>query len=236
MKKYEHVRLAVVKKRRKGATLSELVEHFGMKKTTIYYWIKDIPAGQPSEAVAAARFAARSAAQIKRSKAAGKVIKANAAKKRQEAYDQAMAEAPELFKVEGFRDFIAMYHGEGTRARRGEVELCNGNPAIVQMAHHWVRSLSNPDREVRYTIRYYRDHDPEQLRIFWGEKLGVSPECFKLFVKLNSEGLATKNQRSKYGVCTVRVNDTYLRSRLQAWMDYMEQQWTLMLDEAADKT
>jgi hypothetical protein len=55
--------------------------------------------------------------------------------------------------------------------------------------------------------------------------LPVDPESIKFQRKSNSGQLAGRIWRSKYGVLQVRVSDTYLRARLDAWMDRVRADW-----------
>jgi len=61
--------------------------------------------------------------------------------------------------------------------------------------------------------------------------LGIDPASIRLQRKTNSGQLGGRTWRCKYGVITVRTSDTLLRARLQAWMDYVEEQW---IDSATD--
>ena len=65
----------------------------------------------------------------------------------------------------------------------------------------------------------------DELCRFWGATLGVDPASIRLQRKSNSNELAARTWRSRYGVLTVSCGDTYLRARLQAWMDRTQDQW-----------
>jgi hypothetical protein len=64
-----------------------------------------------------------------------------------------------------------------------------------------------------------------ELRGFWGGVLGIEPEAIKLQRKSNSNQLSGRQWRSRHGVIAVRVPDTLLRARLQAWMDCLRAEW-----------
>jgi hypothetical protein len=73
----------------------------------------------------------------------------------------------------------------------------------------------------------HADQNLSELRNYWGAKLGIDPESIKLQRKSNSRGLAGRTWRSRYGVMSIRTNDTYFRSELQAWMDCVRDEWVL---------
>lgn len=60
-----------------------------------------------------------------------------------------------------------------------------------------------------------------------GETLGIDGSVIRMQRKSNSNQLARRNWRSRHGVLTVGVGDTYLRSRLQAWIDRIREDWDL---------
>jgi hypothetical protein len=115
--------------------------------------------------------------------------------------------------------------GEGYRKDRNMVSICNSDPQIMRMCNHWIITLANPERPVRYRFQYHKDQDLEKLTKFWGELLDVSPDEVKGRLKSNSGNLKGRKWKSEYGVLTVRVCDTYFRARLQAWMDFIKESW-----------
>jgi hypothetical protein len=103
------------------------------------------------------------------------------------------------------------------------VAICTSDPAIIRLGERWIRLFaSNP---VSYSIQYHADEDLSALTTFWSELLLVGPAAIKVQRKSNSNGLAGRSWRSRFGVLTVRSADTYLHSRLQAWMDCLRESW-----------
>jgi hypothetical protein len=94
----------------------------------------------------------------------------------------------------------------------------------MKLATQWLRRLSH--REPWFSLQYHADQNLEQLCAFWARELSTRPESISVQRKSNSRNLAGRNWRSKYGVLTVGVNDTYLRARLQAWIDVIEGVWS----------
>lgn len=216
MKKYAHLKArARILRKRDGKTLNELAEMMAMPRSTVYYWIRDLPL--PYDRIVEGR---RKAARI----ALG-AMQRKYAKLRQEAYDLGMATVEELARDSTFRDFVTMYIGEGTKRNRNTVGVCNSDPSVIQLCAYWIRRLANPERHLEFALRYFEDHDTDILRTFWAKKLGIEPSSIKLRPKTSSKKLAHRNWRSKYGVMAVRVGDTYLRARLEAWMDWIKGQW-----------
>jgi hypothetical protein len=55
--------------------------------------------------------------------------------------------------------------------------------------------------------------------------LGIDGAAIRMQRKSNSGQLTGRVWRSRYGVLTVVVHDTYLRARLQAWIDRIRDDW-----------
>ena len=60
---------------------------------------------------------------------------------------------------------------------------------------------------------------------FWSNLLHVDKGTIRIVRKSNSGRLSGRNWCSKYGVINVCANDTYLRSKLEAWMVTIKSQW-----------
>lgn len=116
-----------------------------------------------------------------------------------------------------------LYMAEGTKRQRNTVAFVNSNPSMMRLANHWISHFTI--NKLDYGLQYHIDHDENALKQYWGGILGISPDIIKTMRKSNSNGLSGRNFRSQYGLLTVRVGDTQLRSRLQGWMDYIQAQW-----------
>jgi hypothetical protein len=194
----------------KKLTIDELAERLAISRTTIYYWVRDLPIGTTERQSRAARRA--SAANKRRH-----------ARLRGAAYERGQMELPELLARPTFRDFVCMYIGEGYKRNRNVVSIGNSDPTVVLLSARWIRCLS--DHPVTYSFQHHADQRPKELCAFWGGLLDVEPSSIKFQRKSNSGKLSGRTWRSRYGVLQVRVDDTYLRARLDAWMDCIRSEW-----------
>jgi hypothetical protein len=142
---------------------------------------------------------------------------------REEAYREGERSFDELARDPTFRDFVALYIAEGYKRRRNEVSIGNSDPAVLKLATRWIRRSTT--KSPAFSIQYHADQDVRDLCRFWGEALGVDAATIRLQRKSNSNQLTGRTWRSRYGVLTVRVGDTLLRSRLQGWMDQLRGSW-----------
>lgn len=196
-------------------SLDEIAERLALPKTTVWYWIEDLP--DP-----AIRYRDSPRKQRAREASAGsnrehfKALRAAAYRMGQDEFSLLDAEP-------AFRDFICLYIAEGFKRSRNRVAIANSDPAVVRLGDHWIRRFArNP---VTYSFQHHADQDPDQLKLFWSTYLGVDLAQFRFQRKSNSGQLAGRTWRSEHGVLTVTANDTLFRARLQAWMDQVKKAW-----------
>ena len=103
------------------------------------------------------------------------------------------------------------------------VSLCNSDARVIDLAARWIGSLT--DKQLVFSLQYHADQQPDELRRYWGERLGVDGELIRLQRKSNSGQLRRRSWRSEHGVLTVCANDTLLRAQLQAWIDQVRADW-----------
>jgi hypothetical protein len=209
--RYDHLRAKAISLRTKQKmTLDEIVERLALPKTTVYYWIKDLPIPRTEKQSEALRRKAEK-------------IRIKFAILREQAYQRGLAEAPDLFQFPTFRDFVVLYMAEGYKRDRNVVSFVNSDPRMMQLAHLWISKLTS--RKLTFSLQYHADHDPEELKTYWADLLGIRSDSIKVIRKSNSNQLSGRQFRSIYGLLTIRSSDTYFRARLEAWMDMVKSQW-----------
>jgi hypothetical protein len=116
-----------------------------------------------------------------------------------------------------------MYIGEGTKRGRNYAAVCNSDPAVVRLAQRWMLELG--DNPLSYSIQFHADQSLPDLRMFWSSELDISPGSISFQRKSNSNRLSGRKWRSTYGVLQVRCSDTYLKSKIDAWIDLVRASW-----------
>ncbi|MEP6987220.1 MAG: hypothetical protein ABI970_16570 [Chloroflexota bacterium] len=209
--RYDHLRDKVIELRTQhNMTLDDIVERLALPKTTIYSWIKDVPIPRTEKQSDAQR--AR-AAQVKQKYAL----------LREAAYQEGILQAPELLKDLTFRDFMILYMAEGTKRQRNKLGFINSDARMVNLAHSWLKRL--PDRSFFCGLQYHSDHDVDELKQYWANLLDISPDDIHPIRKSNSGQLTGRQFRSVHGLLSVETGGTYLRAKMQAWMDIVKSQW-----------
>jgi hypothetical protein len=173
-------------------TIDQLAERLALPRTTIYYWVRDLPipgSGSGTGWLADAQRKGTLAMQRK-----FRLL-------REEAYREGVATYRELAADPTFRDFVCLYIAEGYKRNRNEVSICNSDPSVMRIATLWLSRLT--EARLRFSLQYHADQDLDELCKFWGGTLDVEPDTIKLQRKSNSNQLAGRQWRSRHGVIAV---------------------------------
>lgn len=198
-------------------SIDQISAQLQIPRTTIYGWVRDLPVSLTS-----------SPRQTTAQQRGSRSLRSKYAEARDAAYRRGLAEASELLTDPHFRDFVVLYLAEGSKRNRNSVEICNSDPSIVRLALKYIEPETQ--NKIEYRVRHHGDQDPDVIRTFWASSLGVEPDLFKLQPKSNGGSLRGRNN-CVHGIAAVRVGDTYLRARLQAWMDTVQSQWATGISE-----
>lgn len=191
-------------------SMDEIALRLALPRTTIYYWVRDIPLGRARRNVA---------------HPGNRAMCAKYRRIRELAYSAGVDEFRTLASAADptFRDFVCLYIAEGYKRNRNRVSIANSDPAVIRVSARWIRHFSS--RPLDCSIQFHADQDLDWLTAFWADELGIVPQGIRLQRKSNSNKLAARKWRCRYGVMSVGVNDTGFRARLQGWIDSIEEQW-----------
>jgi predicted DNA-binding transcriptional regulator AlpA len=195
-------------------TIDELAERLAMSRSTIYYWVRDLPLPDSGSGGAWPESARRKGTRAMQRKY--RLL-------REAAYEEGLRTFDGLAVEPTFPDFVCMYIAEGYKRDRNKVSLANSDPAVMQLATRWIGRLTT--KSLSFAIQYHADQDLNELRRFWSETLRIDPSIIRLQRKSNSGQLAGRQWRSRHGVLSVITHDTLLRARLDAWMHRMRGRW-----------
>lgn len=200
-------------RRDRGMTIDEIAERLALPRGTIYSWVRDIEiARKPG-------WKDRTAAQ----KLGTRAMQEKFERLREYAYNCGRHGFHGLAEDTTFRDFVSLYIGEGYKRCRNTVAIANSDPQVVELGYRWIRRFT--ENKISFYVQHHADQDPQMLREFWSNRLGIEPERVKLLPKSNSGRLNGRTWRCQFGVMSVRVSDTQLRARVQGWIDEMQRSW-----------
>ncbi len=153
MKKLIHLREKAVNLRKNGYTLNDIVERLNRSKTTIYYWIKDVPIEKQN-------------VFIKRRKDHCKKSWKNAAlatkKKYKALHKEARGQAKEKWENElkystDFKLFIMLYWCEGYKKTKHTPSVCNSDANLIKFGFEWIKKLTTKScSKIKYVFKYMK--------------------------------------------------------------------------------
>jgi hypothetical protein len=100
----------------KRLSIVEISERLALPKTTIYYWVRDLPLGRPRR---------------ENPRKATLAMQAKFRRLREAAYEEGRTAFATLAADPTFRDFVCMYVGEGSKRDRNVVAIGNSDPQVV---------------------------------------------------------------------------------------------------------
>lgn len=222
-------------------TVDELAERMALPRSTIYYWVRDLPlredpGGAPPPLSGAALRPGELAPRSASAEPLAREAPAESSREQSEAaYREGLESFEELTAQPTFSDFLCIYVLAGERRERSRVALTNSDPAVMRLASRWLRRLT--DRALSLSLQCSPGHSLGELQRFWGEIVGAEPEAIRPRRRRGGAGYdagsagsggrraGDETSEGRHGVLTVAVEDMLLRVRLQAWTQRTRESW-----------
>ena len=128
----------------RSLTIDEIAERLALPRTTIFYWVRDLPVARKPVVASRGQTMGTQAMQAKYRLA------------REAAYAQGRATFGSLAADPSFRDFICLYLAEGSKRDRNRVQICNSDVAVVRLCDQWLRRLSRSGGRTRSSTTLIR--------------------------------------------------------------------------------
>jgi hypothetical protein len=110
---------------------------------------------------------------------------------------------------------VGIYWGEGTKITPHSVRVTNTDPAMLIVFIKFLKQICGvQNNKINYSIVCFNDTDPDEAKKYWSNELEIYPEKFGKITQIPQQGKGTYKKKSKFGVCTVTVNNIKLKS----WM------------------
>jgi hypothetical protein len=148
--------------------------------------------------------------------------------KREDAYNSAKKNAIIDLKNQLLRDFINMYIGEGAKRDRNKIYIVNSDPKVILLSLVIMKKyFLKEGKHISLGIRYYKENNNEkELLKYWQELLlNDKSIIIKTYLQPTVKALGHNNS-NKFGLVFAYINDTYAKQRLDAYMDYLKEEWT----------
>jgi hypothetical protein len=198
-------------------TVDQLAERLAVPRSTVYYWIRDLPLRAPrgnAEATGDSE-----AVDTIGTEGEHEPLRPGQAS----AYEQGLRSFDDLVAQPTFRDFLCIYILEGYKRDRTRVSLTNADPAVMRLVNRWIWRLT--DKSPSFSLSCPPEQSVSELRRFWSEMVGARPEAIHARPDGKGEPFRGSSVLPVHGALTVSVDDKLLRALLQAWMSKMREGW-----------
>ncbi len=197
-------------------TVDQLAARLALSRSTIYYWVRDLP-------LRAAREPARAGDDELGAGRGGPGETEDLRPGQASAYEQGLRSFDELAAEPTFRDFLCIYALAGHKRDRMLVSLTDGDPAVMRLVNRWLWRLT--DRSPALSVRCAPNQSVGESRSFWAEVIGAQPEVIDVRRARGGGAARGPSAAALHGMLTISVEDRLLRARLQAWMCRMRESW-----------
>jgi len=201
-------------RREQGLSYNEIAARTGVSKSTLSYWLRDIPLKPEHEARLLERLRANRATFAARALPINKERYAVARQEARQSGADVVARLPNQSSVDELA-FAMLYLGDGAKSAN-RVELASINPAILRYVIWALRHLYDvPDERISCRVHLIESAGPieEQTVQWWVEQLDMPRERFRK-ATYDRRPRSVELSDDYHGVCVVSHFDTYLQQRL----------------------
>lgn len=121
---------------------------------------------------------------------------------------------------------LGIYWGEGNKVTPHAVSVGNTDPGIIKVFIRFLKTVCNVrENKIKYSLVCFNDSDPRQVSNYWSKQLNIKLHQFGKVVQIPPQGKGTYKKKSRYGVCTVGVNNIKLKSWIMSEIDKTSNAW-----------
>jgi hypothetical protein len=204
--------------RKKGYSYSFIQKEIPVAKSTLSYWLADIPY-TPNQETVLHIGKARAASGMAKNK-----LKIDSFKR---AREDAKKDVGRLSKRDIFMLGLGLYAGEGTKTH-DIVRLINANPKIIKFAILWFKEvcgLKNINFMVR--IHLYPDNDINEALSYWSQAVGIPLAQFQQTqVDTRIGKKVSKRGKLPFGTAHLSIKSmgnkdfgVFLARKINAWIE-----------------
>jgi len=150
--------------RKKGYSYKMISEKLGLSKSTLSYWLKEIPFA-PNKYVLERIKLNQIRSGLRQHHQKVKSIR--------QIKKRAKKEIGKIAKRDLLMLGIGLYMGEGTKSQES-IRIINSDPEIIKTAIVWFQEICGvPKENFRLSIHLYPDHNEKEVLKFWSKITGI---------------------------------------------------------------
>ncbi len=110
---------------------------------------------------------------------------------------------------------LMLYWGEGTK-RGHAMRLSNSEPEMIRVFHSFLVLIGIPKEKIFVSLLLYPDLIDSVQKNFWGKAVGIPLSQFKKSITIIGRH---PTRRLSYGVCTIQVYSSGLKTKIMTWIE-----------------
>lgn len=208
--------LAVKLRLENGLSYSAIKQVLGVPKSTLSYWLRDMPLSEREIKL-------MQKAGWEKSEAGRERFRNAMRQKRQAKEDALYKEYRAQFNHRDdstrgvlFAAGLMLYLGEGDKKARSRIALSNTDPNLIKFFIRWLEDFFGVQKkEIKVQLHLYENMELEQERNFWQTTLGLSKSQFyKLSVRKLKKSSFSYKDSIRHGTCSLNVFGVERKARL----------------------
>lgn len=213
---------AVALRREKSMSYSEIRKRLGVSKSTLSYWLKDMPLSE--QRIRDLRHAGWERGEVARERYRNTMRRKKDASE-QVIYLQKKEEVNNLSREALFSAGLMLYAAEGAKTRMNRLALANTDPRIIRFFIWWLNEFFGVSRDmVRVELHLYESMEVEKEMKFWQDTLRLArAQFYKPQVRLMRKGSFTYKDSQRHGTCGLylssAVKSTEVLLTVRAFLD-----------------
>lgn len=202
-----------IRLRKNGWSINQIYRKLRVAKGSVSLWVRDThlsseqlqeltERGQSKEVIERRRIT-----RLKRENA-----------RRQLIINKAKSEIVHISDKDLFLLGVALYWAEGSKTKRGVVELSNSDPELIKVGMRFFReSCHVPEKKFRGHVHLHPHLDNSKAEKFWSSVSGIPLNQFFKTSMQQSRASKKKRDTLPYGTFSVYVCDTELWLKIKGW-------------------
>lgn len=201
--------------RTRGWSMNQIQKELSVSKSSISLWVRDIDLTSAQRQQLSERGRSKESIELRRK---SRLRREEA--RRQVIIDGAKNEIQSLSRNDLFLFGVALYWAEGSKTKRGSVELSNTDPMLIKVAMRFFRDICNtPEPKFRGHVYLHPHLDRLQAERYWSAVSGISRDQF--FKTSMQQSRASKGKRDTlpYGTFAIVICSTELFLKIKGWTE-----------------
>lgn len=213
-----HDKELAIKMRHKGKSYNEIKDKLKVSKSTLSYWLRDMPLSR--DQVNTLR--AYSPKRIERFR---NTMREKRDARLSEVYKVVSKDLGKLSKRDIMISGFFLYWGEGGKTKLYTTTLANTDPQMIRFYIRWLQVLKVDQSKIKIRLQLYSDMDISKEISFWSKVLSLEKDHFvKPYIKKTAR-INISYRGFGHGTCNVIVDNRDISEYVLQGLRYISSQF-----------